>query len=93
MIDIKGLNKAEVLRDLYNGSRVQGMGIFKATGRPMTTKEAEDVLKKTTYFDYLYGKVMKINLSSDDSFEERLYDRDNGLGAAAMIIDRLRRNP
>lgn len=42
------------------------------------------------YFDYLYGRVMKVDLSSDESFEERLYDRDNGTGAAQRVIDRLR---
>lgn len=45
-----------------------------------------------TYFDYLYGRVMKVDLSSDDGFEERLYDRDNGKGAAQKVIDALRTN-
>ena len=56
----------------------------------MTVAEAEEILNQTTYFDYLKGRVMKVDLSSDDSFEEWLYDRDNGKGAAQRVIDSLR---
>lgn len=90
MVNIEGLNKAEVLRDLYNASKVRGLGFFEATGVPMETTEAEELLKHTTDFDYLYGKVMKIDLASDVEFKEWLYDRDNGEGAAQRVIDRLR---
>ena len=90
MISIKGLNKAEVLKTLYNNSKVQGMGFLQATGRDMTTKEAERLLKENSYFDYLYGKVMKIDLSSDEEFEEWLYDRDNGMGSTSRAIEKLR---
>jgi hypothetical protein len=37
------------------------------------------------YFDYLHGRVMKIGLNTDD-LEERLYDRDNGQGAAERAL-------
>ena len=92
MIDIRGLNKADVLKVLYNHSRVQGMGFWQATGRDMTTEEAAELLKTYTYFDYLYGKVMKVDLSSDDGFDEWLYDRDNGTGAAQRAIDSIKNN-
>lgn len=43
------------------------------------------------YFDYLYGRPLKLDLTSDESFEARLFDRDNGgEGAAQRIINRLR---
>lgn len=90
MINIKGLNKAEVLKELYNNSKVQGLGFLQATGTDMTTEEAKELLKHATYFDYLHGKVMKVDLSSDNEFEEWLYDRDNGTGAAARVIEKLR---
>lgn len=90
MVNIEGLNKAEVLKELYNNSKVQGSGFLQATGVPMTTEEASEILSKTTDFDYLYGKVMKIDLSSDIEFEAWLYDRDNGEGKAQEVIDRLR---
>lgn len=84
MVDIKGLNKAEVLASLYNNAKPQ------FDQKPMSVDEAEEVLKETTDFDYLKGRVMKVNLSSDDGFEEWLYDRDNGYGAAQRAIDALR---
>lgn len=93
MIDIKGLNKAEVLKALYDGSHIQGMGFMQAVPDGFVTVEhCQQLLEETAYpyFDYLYGRVMKIDLSSDESFEERLYDRDNGPGAAQRVIDRLR---
>ena len=92
MVNIKGLNKAEVLCALYNASKVQGLGFLQATGEDMTVNEAEQILKQITDFDYLYGKVMKVDLSSDEEFEEWLYDRDNGQGAADIAINNLRRS-
>ena len=90
MINIKGLDKAEVLKELYNNSKVQGLGFLQATSMDMTTEEAKELLEQQTYFDYLRGKIMKIDLSLDEEFEERLYDRDNGEGSAKRVIDRLR---
>lgn len=53
-------------------------------------EEAEELLRMGTYFDYLKGRVMKVDLSNDDCFEEWLYDRDNGNGAAQRAINQLR---
>lgn len=91
MVDIKGLNKAEVLVALYNDSKPQGLGFLHFDAKDMTVAEAEEILKQTTYFDYLKGRVMKVDLSSDDCFEEWLYDRDNGNGAAEKEISGLRK--
>jgi len=85
MISIKGLNKAEVLKNLYNNSKVQGMGFLQAKEGEMQTEEAEELLKQTMHFDYLYGKVMKVDLSGD-KFDPHLYDRDNGNGAAERAL-------
>jgi hypothetical protein len=54
----------------------------------MTEAEAAKLLKDSMYFDYLRGRVMKVDLSRD-SLEERLYDRDNGQGAAYDAIKHL----
>lgn len=89
MIDISKLNKAEVLAALYNSSRQQGMGLLNPEGRQQMNKEqAADLLGKITYFDYLQGRVMKVDLKGD-SFNEGLYDRDNGSGAARAAISHL----
>jgi hypothetical protein len=93
-MDISGFNKAEVLAALYNGSRQQGMGFMHERGASgMTVEQAQDELdkRKDKYFDYLHGRVMKIDLNGDE-LETRLYDRDNGTGAAERIIGKLRSN-
>ena len=90
MINIEGLDKATVLAALYNASRPQGMGFLHYNPKPMTTDEAEQLLAHTTSFDYLKGRVMKIDLKSGAEFEARWYDRDNGTNTAAMVIESLR---
>jgi len=45
MVNIEGLNKAEVLATLYNNSKVQGMGWLRAVDGEMTTNQAEKLLK------------------------------------------------
>ena len=80
-INIKGIPKAAVLAALYNASRPLGMGFLHATSGDMTEKEASELLKQGSYFDYLRGRVMKVDLQGDQ-LDERLYDRDMGQGAA-----------
>lgn len=88
-INLNGLDKAEVLAALYNGSRAQGMGFLQYNGEPMQAEEARELLERNTYFDYLKGRVMKIDLAGD-TLDPWLYDRDNGHGAAERIINALR---
>jgi hypothetical protein len=85
-ISIKGLDKARVLKVLYENAQVQGMGIFQVKGSELTLQECSDLLNNRTRFDYLYGRVMKIDLSKDE-FETALYNRDNGDGAAERVIE------
>ncbi len=90
-VSIVGLDKAEVLAALYNNSRPQGMGFANYDANPMSREEAAELLAQDHYFDYVKGRVMKIDLASNESFSPGLYDRDNGPGAAAKIIEELRR--
>jgi len=89
MINIKGLDKADVLVELYNNSHQQGLVVLQET-RVLTHDEAEKLVKETGYFDYLYGKILKLDLSSDEEFSEFLYDRDNGEGAAQYAVNSVR---
>lgn len=75
---------------MYNNSKIQGMGFLQAREGEMTNEEADALLEEQVWFDYLYGKVMKVNLSSDDEFEEWMYDGDNGAGTAQRVIDSIR---
>lgn len=89
MVSTKGLRKSAVLAALYNASKPQGLGFLEFDPAPMSEKEAEELLKYGTYFDYLKGRIMKVDLRDDDEFDERLYDRDNGLGAAQRVINHI----
>ena len=62
------------------------MGFIHYTPNEMTVKEAQELLDNGDgCFDYLKGRVMKIDLSSGE-LDPRLYDRDNGDGAAARAL-------
>ena len=87
-MNIKGKNKAAILAALYNESQPLGMGFLHYTPEDMTEAEAEDILKQCTSFDYLKGRIMKVDLGNDE-LDPYLYDRDNGNGAAYEAIKHL----
>lgn len=96
MVNIKGLNKADVLRVLFNNSKIQGFNVTMVERglmpypKDLTIEEAQSILDdmdEEKYFDYLNGKVMKVDISSDIAFDEWGYDRDNGKGSAQKAID------
>lgn len=84
-MDIRNLDKARILKALYKYARCQGMGILHFNPSPMTDEEAAALLAKQTYFDYVKGRVLKVDLKGD-YLETALYDRDNGHGAAEYAI-------
>lgn len=84
-ISLIGLNRADVLAILYNRARPLGMGFLQYDPKPMTREEARGYLEKAAYFDYLKGRVMKVDLSGD-ALDPWGYDRDNGEGAAAAAL-------
>ena len=88
-IDIKDLNKADVLAVLYNASKPLGMGFMEYDPTPMTREQAQELIGAgQTDFDYLKGRIMKINISGDE-LNPGGYDRDNGQGAAQRAISAL----
>lgn len=90
MLDISKMDKADVLAKLYNAAKPQGMGFLHYTPQDMTREEAQASLEETkpwgNYYDYHKGRVMKVRLSGD-TLDPRLYDRDNGQGAAARALE------
>ena len=90
MVDIAGMDKSTVLAALYNNARVQGMGMMMMTPIDMTEKEAQALLDTgQTYFDYVKGRVMKVDLNKDE-LDTDLYNRDNGAESAEKVIESLR---
>lgn len=91
-VNISGLDKAMVLKALYDRSHIQGLGYLQAVPEGTVTIEyCRKLLDKTTYFDYLHGRILKVDLSEDE-FDELLYDRDNYQGAAKDAVQMCRDN-
>lgn len=106
IIDISGLDKAAVLATLFNATTPGGMGFVQA-GRGPTVMSIEDAQKliddgtspdvgsqgaHDLYYDYLFGRPLKIDLSSD-TLDPWGFDRDNGGdGTAQRLIEALRQN-
>lgn len=95
MIDIRGIDKATLLAALVNAAKPAGRGRLHDDGKPMTREEAVAWIVEVgrfgpeLYFDYVKGRPIKVYLERD-TLEERLYDRDQGEGAAARVVAALR---
>jgi len=89
-VDITGMDKARVLCALYDATRPQGMRFLQYVPGDLSIEEAEGIIARGyEYFDYLKGRVLKVDISGN-TFNARLYDRDNGYGAAHVAIEQLR---
>ena len=75
---MKRMTRGETLKALYDHAKPLGMGFLHYRPAPMDIKEADSLALGESYFDYLYGRVMKVDLNKLDSY---LYNRDNGPGA------------
>jgi hypothetical protein len=103
-IDIKGIDKADLLAALYNNASPMGMGFLQARPGVMTRESALELMEagddssrmfpsttRRMYFDYVYGRPLKVNLEGDE-LETSLYNRDWGKDAAEQIVESLRAN-
>ncbi len=85
MVDISDKDKAEVVVSLYNNSHPQGIGFLHSTNKPITKEMAREFLDESTHFNYLAGRVMKVDLSTNIVYTGH-YNRFNGDGAAERAI-------
>lgn len=85
MIDITDIAKPEVLAALYNAAGPRGMGALAFRSGGMCPSEAAGLFESHTYFDYVRGRPLKVDLSGD-FLDPYLYDRDHGPGAAARAL-------
>ncbi|MEU2969069.1 hypothetical protein ABZ687_29330 [Streptomyces ardesiacus] len=91
-IDISGLNKAKVLAALWNNAAPPPAHVTpEPRNFAMTAAEAAEILlRQGAGFDNLEDRILKADISGD-TFDPWGYDRDNGDGLAARVIDRLRK--
>lgn len=90
-MNIAKLNKAEILVALYNSAKPLGRGFLHYTPEDMSIEEAQQLLKESIYFDYIKGRILKVNLGKDE-LDTFLYNRNNGNGAAENIIVKISKN-
>ena len=81
MVNIMGLNKAEIMQELGKeaGCEFQKLEVYKP------------IVAKPGYWGAaIKGDIVVLYLSADDGFCEFWYDRTMGHGAAQRVVDRLR---
>ena len=91
MLDVKHLTPASVLMRLYNAASTPrgSRGVYHEQPLHIATElEAQRWLEDnpSRYFDWVLGRVLKVDLSTHPQLDPRLYDRDNGQGAAARAL-------
>ena len=90
MIDISKADKAEVLKRLFNAATMTSphpAAKRQAAATPqLTYEEAKAVVAGQLDFDWIAGRSVKVDLRGD-SFDEWLYNRDNGEGAAQKALE------
>ena len=91
MVSILGLDKAQVLKALWENSKAQGMSFLALPqSNSITVYECAAALSRNLSINYFAGKVIKTDFSGD-SFDAWDYDRDNGEGAAQRAVDSIRK--
>jgi hypothetical protein len=85
-INVSGLDKARILKALYDHSKPQGMGFLAAKPGPISVEECQEILANQNYVDYLHGRIIKTRFDFAEKLDPILYDRDNGVGAAEHAI-------
>jgi hypothetical protein len=98
-IDISGLDKAAVLTALYDRAKPRGIRGLLRPCAGLSADETQAILERGTaaanwrgeaYIDSLHGRTIKMYLLGD-AIGPSLYDRYNGEGAAAEVINGLRK--
>lgn len=93
VIGIDGLSKADVLAILYNLAIAKGDRIKEYDPSSMTPENARRYLEghgSEIYIERIKGRALKVDLTSDLSFDATSYDIENGNGAADIAVSSLR---
>ena len=88
-ISIKGLDKVELLKNLWENQVTAAFFTFSGKIPP---KFEDELAKKAVndYIDYFCGRAIKTNLSGD-MVDPYLYDRDAGKGNFLQIVNSMRK--
>ncbi len=89
IVNIKNIDKVEILRCLVNDACSSKAGLF-SQDKSLTYEECEEMLKfnHTKYFDFYNGKSLHINLNGQN-LSTNQYDEANGNDACYNSIKHL----
>jgi hypothetical protein len=101
-ISIEGLEPSDVLAALYNAARPLGMGMLHYTPEKMSRVDDQEIIdrmrrewdgKEFASVDYVKGRPLKVTLDLTGKVlrNARLYDRNQGEGLCAEVIETLRK--
>lgn len=90
-IDITGLNKVELLHELWNGQITASFFSFMPTMAPPFDDDNAQRAVQCGYIDYFCGRCIKTDLSKD-LVSPRMYDRDAGDGAFMKAVQIVKEN-
>lgn len=91
-LDITGLDKPELLARLYNAANhidMEGDQEVSPSYR-MNIHEAAELLARQTSFDIVKERMIGVDLSGE-TIRTGLYDRDNGQGSCAAVVEEMTR--
>lgn len=92
-INIKGLNKGQLLDALVLGTQYNGpfafMSEFRSYSSPEIDLDKSEKVANAGYIDRYQDKPIKTDLRGD-FVDPRLYDRDAGKGTFAKIVQIMR---
>jgi hypothetical protein len=80
------ITKEELLAGMYNIGGPVGMGIFQASDKTISVKEAAKLLENNDYFDYLNGIRMKTGFEMFPIMNYERYDKSQGEGTFFQVI-------
>jgi hypothetical protein len=88
LVKLGKLNRYEALCALFNNAKTQGLGaLHYVPSHFLSLEKAQLRLNKSSYVDYLEGRVIKVNfIKGAEELDCTLYDRDNGEGSAEKAI-------
>lgn len=93
-INITGIDRADLIAALYNGTKALGLGVLYDQPGGMTSDDVKgligDMLDGDLDFDYFKGRPLKVRIVGDEILGVWLYDRDAGEGQCAKIVAELK---
>ena len=86
VIDLRGLDKAEVLVALHVTARPSSFSRRFWKPEPMSLEAARHLLAERTQFDYIASREMHLELGGDE-LHTWAYDKANGFGSARQALE------